>query len=103
MEIRDDPDAGRYRYDILPVCQEVHMGLCRTSEAKPNIHRLVEWLRMRLMEWFPSREGSPWEPFEQAVKRMVEATIAEADDEINRGVMEWSRQFCEREASSDGK
>ena len=67
----------RYDLEILPVCLGLHMAHTGSADPLPEEDkaRHVAWLRQRLADWQPAPVW--WTRFDDAVKALIEATLAE--------------------------
>lgn len=68
----------RYDLDILAVCLALHTSHTGSAEPLPGEEeaRYVAWLRQRLAEWQTPHPRT--QRFDDAVKALVEATLAES-------------------------
>lgn len=74
----------KYKYDLMAVCQDLHMNHSGASDSflcEPRGFRekLIAFLRERLDNWTPSVPS--FKAYDDAVKAVVEATLAECEND----------------------
>lgn len=76
-------DFPAYEHSVLDVCQRLHGHACGSGDTLPEheLHKLREWLRLRITEHWRAPAGERCARYDNLVRRLAMAALDETKED----------------------